>query len=94
MTTTHSITEKRDSKGIFFTCTRCGKESGASTKGQADNFMGVCQSAEAILETPEQARYHEVKQAAKAEAPQCPESHSPPDRIPRGSDRKEPADRQ
>ena len=30
--------------------------------------MGVCQSAEAILETPADARYHEEKKAAKAEA--------------------------
>ena len=66
--TTHNITEKRDSKGSFFQCARCGKDSGASTKGQADKFMGVCQSDEAILETPADARYHEEKKAAKAEA--------------------------
>ena len=66
--TTHSITEKRDSKGSFFQCSRCGKESGSSTKGQADIFMGACVSAEAILETPEQARVHEEKKAGKAQA--------------------------
>ena len=66
--TTHSIIEKRDSKGSFFQCTRCGKDSGANNKGQADIFMGACVSAEAILETPADARYHEEKKAAKAEA--------------------------
>ena len=40
--TIHRLQEKRDNKGRFWNCSLCGKESGASNRGQADYFMGTC----------------------------------------------------
>ena len=65
--TTHKL-ESVDTPTAWLRCTRCGKESGNKNRGIADYFMGVCQSEEAVLETPEQAKYHEEVKASKAQA--------------------------
>ena len=69
--TTHQLETKYDSKGNFFQCARCSKESGASNRGQADSGMGTCVSGDgadpAVLETPTQARAHgEMKASMRA----------------------------
>ena len=70
--TTHQLKKKHDSKGTFFQCVRCGKEEGASNRGQADYFMGICVSGDVtdlvVLSTPTEARAHDEMEAGMREA--------------------------